>query len=138
MSTPDSFIEEVTEEVRRDRLFAAFRKYGWIGILLIVIVVGGTAWNAWTKAQARARAQSFGDAILAAVGQGSTAERLKAFDAIPADGGQVAIKDLLIASDPTSADKAATIAALDKLAPGQDGAADLPRPRRSEEGDDLG
>ena len=33
MSNPDSFIDEVTEEVRRDRLFAVFRKYGWIGVL---------------------------------------------------------------------------------------------------------
>lgn len=116
MSTPDSFIEEVTEEVRRDQLFAAIRKYGWIGVLVIVIIVGGTAWNAWTKAQARARAQNFGDAILAAVNQATPAERLKAFEAIPADGGQVAVKDLLIASDPTSTDKAAAIKALDNLA----------------------
>jgi len=120
VSTPDSFIEEVTEEVRRDQLFAAFRKYGWIGVLLIVIIVGGTAWNAWTKAQADARAQKFGDAILAAVGQSSADARLKAIQAIPADGGQVAIKDLLIASDPTAdGQKATALAALDKLASDQ-------------------
>ena len=39
MSNPESFIEEVTEEVRRDRLFAAFRKYGWIGVLLVLLTV---------------------------------------------------------------------------------------------------
>ena len=29
MSDTDSFIDEVTEEVRRDALFAQFRRYGW-------------------------------------------------------------------------------------------------------------
>ena len=37
LSNHDSFIDEVTEEVRRDRLFAAFRKYGWIGVLLVAV-----------------------------------------------------------------------------------------------------
>ncbi len=32
MSSQDSFVDEVTDELRRDRLFAAFRKYGWIGV----------------------------------------------------------------------------------------------------------
>ena len=41
MSNPDSFIDEVTEEVRRDRLFAIFRKYGWIGAVLVALIVGG-------------------------------------------------------------------------------------------------
>ena len=50
MSNPASFIDEVTEEVRRDRLFAAFRKYGWIGLLLVILVVGGAAYNEWSKA----------------------------------------------------------------------------------------
>ena len=41
MSTPDSFVEEVTEAVRRDKLYAAFRKYGWIGGLVVIGIVGG-------------------------------------------------------------------------------------------------
>ncbi|MFD1808819.1 hypothetical protein ACFSHQ_13850 [Gemmobacter lanyuensis] len=40
MSNPESFIDEVTEEVRRDKLFATFRKYGWIGILAVLGIVG--------------------------------------------------------------------------------------------------
>ena len=55
MSNPESFIEEVTEEVRRDRLFGLFRKYGWIAVLVILGIVGGSAWNEWQKAQATAR-----------------------------------------------------------------------------------
>jgi hypothetical protein len=34
LSNPDSFIDEVTE-VRRDHLFRLFRKYGWIGVVII-------------------------------------------------------------------------------------------------------
>jgi len=41
LSNPDSFIDEVTEEVRRDRLFRLFRKYGWIGVVIILGLVGG-------------------------------------------------------------------------------------------------
>ena len=65
MSNPDSFIEEVTEEVRRDRLFAAFRKYGWIGGLVVLGIVGGAAWNEWQKNQAAARAQGAAHVLVA-------------------------------------------------------------------------
>lgn len=115
MSNPDSFIDEVTDEVRRDRLFAAFRRYGWIGIVLVLAIVGGAAWNEWQKAQKVARAQDFGSAVLDSLDLGGAPDRRAALSAIPADGGQVAIRQLLLASDPTE-DKAGTLAALDALA----------------------
>lgn len=114
MSNPDSFIEEVTEEVRRDRLFAAFRKYGWIGGLVVLGIVGGAAWNEWQKNQAAARAQGFGDAMLEALDTGGAVERREAMAAVPADGNQIAIRTLMLASDPAD-DKAAALAALDAL-----------------------
>ena len=114
MHNPDSFIEEVTEEVRRDRLFAAFRKYGWIGAVVVVAIVGGTAWREWTAAQAVARAEAFGDGLLEALDVGGSAERREALAAVQATGGQKAIVDLLLASDPVE-DRAATLAALDRL-----------------------
>ena len=67
MSDSDSFIEEVTEEVRRDRLFALFRRYGWIPAVAIVLLVGGAAVNEYLKAQERGRAERLGDAILVAL-----------------------------------------------------------------------
>ncbi|SCM67991.1 tetratricopeptide repeat protein [Donghicola eburneus] len=70
MSNTDSFIDEVTEEVRRDRTFAYIKRYGWIVGLAVVVVVGGAAWNEWTKAQEQAEAEAFGDSLLDA----STAE----------------------------------------------------------------
>lgn len=114
MHNPDSFIEEVTEEVRRDRLFAAFRKYGWIGAVVVVAIVGGTAWREWTAAQAVARAEAFGDSLLEALDVGGSAERREALAAVQATGGQKAIVDLLLASDPVE-DRAATLEALDRL-----------------------
>lgn len=114
MSNPDSFIEEVTEEVRRDRLFAIFRKYGWIGVVVVLGIVGGAAWNEWQKAQAETRAEAFGDAMIEALDMGGEA-RQAAIAAVPADGGQVALRALVLAAE-TEADKAAALAALEALA----------------------
>ena len=36
MSDTDSFIDEVTEEVRKDRLYGYLRRYGWIAVLVIL------------------------------------------------------------------------------------------------------
>lgn len=115
MSNPDSFIEEVTEEVRRDRLFGIFRKYGWIGGVLVVAIVGGAAWTEWSKARAEARAEAFGDAVLDALDNGTPEERRAALAAVPVDGQQGALLQLILASDPVN-DRAATLAALDKVA----------------------
>jgi hypothetical protein len=114
LSNPDSFIEEVAEEVRRDRLFGLFRKYGWVGVLVVVGIVAGAAWNEWSKSRAEARAESFGDALIDALDQGSPEERRAALAAVPADGRQKAILQLMLASDPAE-DKAETLAALDAL-----------------------
>ncbi|MBP9047810.1 MAG: tetratricopeptide repeat protein [Tabrizicola sp.] len=115
MSNPDSFIDEVTEEVRRDRLFRLFRKYGWIGVVIILGLVIGTAWTEWSKSRAEARAEAFGDAVIDALDHGTPDERREALAAVPAETGQSAILGLIMASDPVE-DKAATLAALDKVA----------------------
>ena len=39
MSETDSFLQEVSEELRRDKLYRNMRKYGWIGLLLVLIIV---------------------------------------------------------------------------------------------------
>ena len=114
MSSPDSFIDEVTEEVRRDRLFAIFRKYGWIGVLAILLIVGGASYVEWQKARVVARAQAFGDAVLDATDLGQPDERRAAIAAIPADATQKAVAALMLASDPAD-DKAGSLAALDGL-----------------------
>ena len=114
MSNPESFIDEVTEEVRRDKLFATFRKYGWIGILAVLGIVGGTAWTEWQKSQAEAEARAFGDALMAATDASSPEDRRAALAKVPAVGEKGAVLNLLLASDPAE-NPDATIEALTKV-----------------------
>jgi len=115
VSNPDSFIDEVTEEVRRDRLFGYFRRYGWIGILAILLIVGGAAWREYQIAAKQSASEAFGDAILDALDQDDPAARSAALAAISATGQRAGLLGLLQASDPET-DKAATLAALDAVA----------------------
>ena len=87
MSDTDSFIEEVSEEVRRDKLYATFKKYGWIAALFILVVVGGATWSEWRKAQTRAAAEQLGDDMLAALEMNDAAARVAAFDQIVPQAG---------------------------------------------------
>lgn len=117
MSESESFIQEVSEEVRRDRLFGLFRKYGWIGIAIVVLLVGGAAYNEWSKARARATAQAHGDAILAALDANDSAARETALNGITdADRTQV-IVDLLTSAEALQGDnRTDAVAALDAIA----------------------
>lgn len=91
MSNPESFIEEVTEEVRRDRVNKLVRKFGWIGVLVVVVIVGGAAYNEYAKAQRVAAAQAYGDAIYTALANDSAQTRLQALDEVsaPEEGNHV-------------------------------------------------
>ena len=91
MANTDSFIEEVTEEVRRDRLFALFRRYGWIGALVILVIVGAAGYREWANAQRQAAAETLGDGILAAASAGDPASVGAALDSLAAAGDQHAL-----------------------------------------------
>ncbi|WP_439561694.1 hypothetical protein [Roseinatronobacter sp.] len=112
MSNPDSFINEVTEELRRDRMVGYLRRYGWIAVLLVVLVVGGAAWNEWRKASDRASAQAFGDAVLTALENDDSAGRIQALAQIDATGAQQGVINLLSAGELFETDRAAALAAL--------------------------
>ena len=77
MSDTDSFIEEVSEEVRRDRLYGFFRKYAWIGILVVVTIVGGTAFLEFQKTKAKTKAEALGSAIIEALEISNEKERVE-------------------------------------------------------------
>jgi len=67
LSESDSFIHEVSEEVRRDRLFKLFKKYAWVLALVVIAIVGGTAYNEWNKSASEAEARLTGDLMSAAI-----------------------------------------------------------------------
>ena len=67
MSNNESFIQEVSEEVRRDRLYRILKKWGWIGIAVIVALVGGASFNEWNKDSKMNSARNLGDRVLSAV-----------------------------------------------------------------------
>jgi len=87
LSETDSFIEEVSDEVRRDKLFGFFKKYLWVFIGLVIFIVGGAAVNEYLKAKNEADAQVVGEALLAA----QSANDAGAFAIIAESGGTAAI-----------------------------------------------
>ncbi|MFW8592854.1 hypothetical protein [Cribrihabitans neustonicus] len=96
MSDTDSFIDEVTEEVRRDRLFLMLKRYGWIGGVAVALIVGGAAYREYSKAQETAAAQALGDAVSAALETEDSAAQAEALAAVAAEGeGGAAIVAML-------------------------------------------
>lgn len=117
MSNSETFIDEVTEEVRKDQLFGYLRKYGWIAVVVVLVIVGGTAFSEFRKSQATAAAQAAGDKIQAALEIDDDTGRAAALQAIDATGGAGAITGLLAAADLTeTGDVTGAAAALDGVA----------------------
>ena len=100
MSDTDSFIEEVSEEVRRDRMFDLFRRFGWIAVAAVLLLVGGAAWNEWSRSKQQTQAEALGDAVVSALQLEDAAQRAVALQDIQsqtADGQ--AIVQLLSAAE---------------------------------------
>lgn len=118
MSDTDSFIDEVTEEVRRDRLYGYLKRYGWIGVLLIVLIVGGAAWSEYRKAAARAEAEALGDGMLSALSADAPEDRAQALAGLSApDPTAQALLAMLTASEAERAgDVGAAVADLNAVA----------------------
>jgi len=67
LSNNESFMQEVSEEVRKDRFYRILKKWGWVGIALIVALVGGASFNEWNKESKINSARNLGDRVLAAI-----------------------------------------------------------------------
>ena len=121
MSDSDGFINEVSEEVRKDRLFGYVKRYGWIAVTLILLLVGGAAYTEWTKAQAEASAQATGDALIAALNEEDMATQAEMLAAMPAEGAEAAVVGLLTAAAQQEAgDNAAAVATLQGISANSD------------------
>jgi hypothetical protein len=113
VANTDSFINEVTEEVRRDKLFALLRRWGWVAVLIVLVLVGGAAWNEWRKAQARAEAEARGGALLAALEARDPTAQAAALEALRSGGPAEPVVALLAATQSAATDGSA--AAAEKL-----------------------
>lgn len=115
MSDTDSFIDEVSEEVRRDQLYGYFRKYGWIAVAAVVLIVGGASYNEYRKAQTSAAAEATGDALLNALNEDASADRVTALEGATLEAPQAEVirQFLLSAEQVNGGDNAAAAASLD-------------------------
>ena len=112
MSDSDSFIEEVSEEVRRDRLFHLMRRWGWISVALVVLLVGGASFNEYRKATAQGAAERLGDGITAAL-EGGAEGRADALSSLETDGlGAALVAFLESGAELEGEDAAAAVDAL--------------------------
>ena len=122
MSDTDSFIEEVTEEVRRDRLFLMLKRYGWIGGLAVVLIVGGATLREVNKSRAEAAAQTLGDEMIAALALDDQAARAEALDGISTEtpGGAAVLAMLQAGALSQSEQNPAAVTRLEAIATNAD------------------
>ena len=118
VSDTDSFIDEVTEEVRRDQLYQSLRKYGWIAVVVVLLIVGTSAYFEWQRVSNTNEARQTGDAILSALENDQADARVAALVAIDSDSADVqALVSLIAAHEAKLSDDTATaLAMLEKLA----------------------
>jgi hypothetical protein len=101
LSDADSFIQEVSEEVRRDRLNRAVRRWAPLGVAAVVAVVAATAVLAWRDHSREQSARAAGEGLLRATAAASPAERAGGLIALleTAEGGQATLARLRLAGE---------------------------------------
>ena len=100
MSDTDSFLQEVSEELRRDKLYRNIRKYGWIAILLVIMIVGAATYREYLKSQAETEAELFGTSIIDALSEKNAADRISKLQEIKAPGENAkAIMAMLLSAE---------------------------------------
>jgi hypothetical protein len=105
VSDTDSFIDEVSEEIRREKLFKTFRKYGWIGVALVVIVVGGTGYREYSRAAEKAASETFGSSVLEALQENDPSARVAQLDTITAPNASAGAMIAMLQAAELASDK---------------------------------
>jgi len=102
VSDTDSFLQEVSEELRRDKLYRNIRKYGWVAILLVILIVGAATYREYLKSQAETEAELFGTSIIDALNEKNVADRIAKLQKINAPGENAkAIVAMLLSAEAT-------------------------------------
>jgi ABC-type multidrug transport system ATPase subunit len=116
LSESDSFISEVSEEVRRERLYRTLRRYGWLIAAALLLVVGGAAWHEWSEARTEAAAEAQGDALRAALATPEPAARAEALAALAAGGTAPVVRIAEAGARLAAGDGAGAAASLEAVA----------------------
>ena len=107
MSDTDSFLQEVSEELRRDKLYRNIRKYGWVAILLVIVVVGAATYREYQKSLAETEAELFGTSIIDALNEKNEADRILKLQKINPPGENAkAIVAMLLSAEATGNESA--------------------------------
>ena len=67
MVESESFIKEVSEEVKRDRLFKVLNKFKWPLSVIIILLVGAVGGYEYYKFDKKSRAQKNGEFLMSAI-----------------------------------------------------------------------
>ena len=67
MVESESFIKEVSEEVKRDILFKTLKKFKWPIIVLVILLVGAVGGYEYYKFDKKVKAQEIGEFFVAAI-----------------------------------------------------------------------
>jgi hypothetical protein len=110
-NTNESFIDEVAEAVRRDRINLWFRRWGWVIAVVVLAIVGAAAVVEWRQSQTRAAAEFRGEALLSALEAPAAEDRLAALSELPVAGDEGAVAAFLLAAEQQDAGDAEAAAA---------------------------
>jgi len=91
VSDTDSFIQEVTEEVRQDRMLGLWKRYGPFVLAGVFLVVAGSAAWQWRISENRAGARVAGGVLSAAAQVEDPAARAEAFAKAVGEVGDAAL-----------------------------------------------
>lgn len=83
VSDDDGFFREVSEEVRQDRMFALWKRYGAYVIAVIVIVVAASAGANWLEHMRQENARETGGAMIAAENREDIAALVEELEGAP-------------------------------------------------------
>lgn len=87
MSDGDTFIHEVTEELRRDRLLSLWRRWGPFVLGGVVAAVAAAGYLAWDEQRREAEAREIGGALIQAARAGDPAAQADAYEKIAETAG---------------------------------------------------